>query len=88
MSARVLNLMTDHGRSTVLTAAAATIPKALRETTFALAVDIALADGRLGSLENTLLDELQDLLAIDERLMRTIVDVMCIKNRASGRPDP
>jgi tellurite resistance protein len=88
VATQVLNMMTDRGRSIVLSAAAATIPKGLRETAFSLAVDIALADGRLGSRENALLDELQHLLEINDQRTRTIVDVISIKNRASGPPDP
>ena len=82
-----LNLIADHGLPAVLIACAEAIPAELRATTFALAIDLALADGRLGSRENTLIDQLQRALRIDGDLARKIIDVLFIKNRASGRPD-
>jgi tellurite resistance protein len=87
LRARAINLIADHGLPAVLTACADAIPADLRPTTFALAVDLALADGRLGSRENTLIDQLHRALRIDDGLARKIVDVLLIKNRASGRPD-
>jgi tellurite resistance protein len=87
VTTRALNLITDHGLPAVLTACAEAIPAELRATTFALAIDLALADGRLGSRENTLIDHLQQALRIDGGLARKIIEVLLIKNRASGRPD-
>jgi hypothetical protein len=62
-------------------------PVDLRATTFALAVDLVLADGRLGTRESTFIDQLQAALRIEYALGRKILDVLLIKNRASGRPD-
>jgi tellurite resistance protein len=87
VTTRALNLITDHGLPAVLAACADAIPAELRATTFALAMDLALADGRLGSRENTLIDQLQRALQIDDDLARQIIEVLLIKNRASGRPD-
>jgi tellurite resistance protein len=84
---RTLNLIADHGLPAVLTACAEAIPAELRATTFALAIDLTLADGRLGSRENTLIDQLQQALRIEDDLARKIIEVLLIKNRASGRPD-
>ena len=63
------------------------IPPDLRATTFALAVDLTLADGRLGSSETAFIDQLQTALQIEGELARRIFDVLLIKNRASGPPD-
>ena len=41
----------------------------------------------LSHSENALVDTLQSALRIDGDLARKIVDVLLIKNRASGRPD-
>jgi hypothetical protein len=87
LRARAINLITDHGLPAVLAPCADAIPADLRPTTFALAIDLILADGRLGSREITLIDELQRALRIDDDLARKIVEVLLIKNRASGRPD-
>jgi hypothetical protein len=59
----------------------------LQATTFALAVDLVLADGRLGSRESTFIDQLRAALRLDGEAARTILDVLLVKNRASGRPD-
>jgi tellurite resistance protein len=87
VTTRALNLIADHGLPVVLAACAEAIPAELRPTTFALAMDLALADGRLGSRENALIDQLQRALRIDDDLARKIIEVLLIKNRASGRPD-
>ena len=84
---RALNLLADHGLPAVLSACAEVVPADLRATVFALAVDLALADGRLGTHENALIDQLQSTLWIEGELARKIVDVLLIKNRASGPPD-
>ena len=63
------------------------IPVALHATAFALAIDLMLADGRLGSRESTLIDQLQSAFRIEGELARKIVDVLVIKNRAGGQPD-
>jgi hypothetical protein len=78
---------TDRGLPAVLDACAQAIPAELRATAFALAIDLMLADGRLGSRESTLIDQLQRALQIEGALARKIVDVLLIKNRAGGRPD-
>lgn len=82
-----LNLIATHGLPSVLKASADAIPPDLRATTFAVAVDLVLADGRLGNRESTFIDRLQTALQIEGKLARKIVDVLLIKNRASGHPD-
>jgi tellurite resistance protein len=84
---RALNLLADHGLPAVLSACAEAIPADLRATAFALAVDLALADGRLGTRESALIDQLQSTLRIEGNLARKVIDVLLIKNRASGAPD-
>jgi hypothetical protein len=68
-------------------ASAGVIAPDLRAPTFALAVDVVLADGRLDGQENSFIDQLQTALQIEGDLVRQILDVLLIKNRASGRPD-
>lgn len=84
---RGLDLIATQDLPAVLKASADAIPLDLCATTFALAVDLVLADGRLGSVENTFIDQLQTALQIDGELARKILDVLLIKNRASGWPD-
>ncbi|MBI3046694.1 MAG: hypothetical protein HYY76_00130 [Acidobacteria bacterium] len=84
---RGLDLIAEHGLRAVLRAGADAIPDEFRATTFALAIDVVLADGRLGSRENTFIDQLQSALQVEADLARKITEVLLIKNRASGRPD-
>lgn len=86
-TSRALNLLADHGLPAVLSACAEAIPAHLLATTFALAVDVALADGRLGTRESALIDQLQSTLRIEGELARKIIDVLLIKNRGGGAPD-
>jgi hypothetical protein len=83
---RALNLLADHGLPAVLSACAEAIPGDLRAT-FALAVDLALADGRLRTRDSAQIDQLQGTLRIERELARNIVDVLLIKNRANVAPD-
>jgi hypothetical protein len=53
----------------------------LRATTFALAADLALADGRIGDREKMFIDELQTVLQVDEATAVKIIEVLLIKNR-------
>jgi uncharacterized tellurite resistance protein B-like protein len=84
---RGFDLIAAHGLPAVLKASADALAPDMRATIFALAVDLVLADGRLGSRENAFIDQMQTALQIQEALARKIVDVLLIKNRASGRPD-
>ena len=85
---RAISLIAEHGLPAVFSACAKAISVEWHATTFALAMDLVLADGRLGDRESACVDTLQSALQIDGDLARTIVDVLLIKNRASGRPDP
>jgi hypothetical protein len=78
---RAIALLSDHGLPAILTGCAKAIPSDLRATTFALATDLVLADGRIGDKEKAFIDELQTLLQIDEATAVKIVEVLLIKNR-------
>jgi uncharacterized tellurite resistance protein B-like protein len=78
---RAIALLTEHGLPAILTGCAKVVPLDLRATTFALAVDLTLADGRIGDQEKAFIDELQTVLQIDEATAVKIVEVLLIKNR-------
>lgn len=80
LAERAIGLLTDYGLAAVLTGCAKAIPANLRPTTFALATDLVLADGRIGDREKAFIDELQVVLGIDDATALKIVDVMLIKN--------
>lgn len=54
----------------------------LKLTSFACAVDIALADGVLEEEEKAIINQLAEALAIPERTAISIIEVMIIKNKA------
>ena len=78
---RAIVLLTEHGLPAILTGCAKVIPSDLRPTVFALATDLALADGRIGDREKVFIDELQAVLQIDQATAVKIVEVLLIKNR-------
>jgi hypothetical protein len=81
LASRAITLLTEHGLPSILTGCAKVIPSDLRPTVFALATDLALADGRIGDREKSFIDELQAVLQIDEATAVKIVEVLLIKNR-------
>jgi hypothetical protein len=78
---RAVALLTEYGLPAILTGCAKVIPLDLRPTAFALATDLALADGRIGDREKAFIDELQVVLRIDDDTAARIIEVMMIKNR-------
>ena len=78
---RAIVLLTEHGLPAILTGCAKVIPSDLRPTVFALATDLALADGRIGDREKVFIDELQAVLQIDQATAVKIIEVLLIKNR-------
>jgi hypothetical protein len=77
---RAIVLLTEYGLPAILTGCARVIPSDLRPTVFALATDLALADGRMSDRERAFIDELQIVLGIDDATTAKIVDVLLIKN--------
>ena len=70
----------DQGIENVVGAAAAAVPKEIGATTFAVAVDLMLADGELTANERRFADELRGLLNVDGEMAAKIVDVLTVKN--------
>ncbi len=57
------------------------LPEKLRQTAFAVAVDIVLADSTVNREEKDFLYELQKKLGLDTKLATKIIEVIRIKNR-------
>lgn len=70
----------EHGTDHVVREAAATIPRELAATTFAVAVDLMLSDGRLTANEQRFADELRGMLNVGHEMAAKIFDVLTIKN--------
>jgi uncharacterized tellurite resistance protein B-like protein len=77
---RVLELFKSHGAEAVVTLAARVLPAELRAPTFAIAVDLVLADGEASTEERRFIDGLQELLQIPDEEASKIVDVIIVKN--------
>jgi tellurite resistance protein len=80
--ARVRALIEKHGASPIIHAAARTIPKRLRQTAYAVAADLVLADGRMEALERRFLAALAADLGLERNGARNILDVIRLKNSA------
>ncbi|MBD2670085.1 tellurite resistance TerB family protein [Arthrospira platensis FACHB-439] len=78
---RLLTEIKTHGYNTLLKSAIAVLPKELRETAFAIATDITLADGEITKEEEDLLNDLYSYLDLSEEMATKIIDVMMIKNQ-------
>jgi tellurite resistance protein len=77
---RALNQVSQDGEQAMRRAAAALSP-ALRETAFAFACDMVLADGVLASSEERFVEQLAETLELAPALARAIVQVTLIRNR-------
>lgn len=78
---KLVKILNHEGVSGLVAVAKSSLPESLRESAFACAVDIALADGKVKDSERALLDELRGVLEISENIANMIMQVMEIKNR-------
>jgi len=77
----LIGIIRRQGVGPLVNMARASLPTELRQTAFACAVDIALADGVIEQDEQNLLEELQKVLEVPENIALNIIQVMIIKNR-------
>lgn len=68
------------GSDAIVRASEALTPP-LRETAFAFAVEIVMADGHVGRQEEAFIDQLAKLLEIDEGLARAVIGVTAVRSR-------
>ncbi|MBD2180285.1 MULTISPECIES: tellurite resistance TerB family protein [Oscillatoriophycideae] len=78
---RLLGILQREGPETLFNAAMSTLPDELKDTAFAVATDIVLADGEVTEEEEKLLNDLYRALEITEETAVKIIDVMLIKNK-------
>jgi tellurite resistance protein len=79
-----LQIIRREGVGNIVDAAKRCLNKDMRETAFALAVDIILADGVVEQKEKEFLEKLQEVLGLAPELAKKIVEVMIIKNKEAG----
>ncbi|MEQ8785239.1 MAG: tellurite resistance TerB family protein [Pirellulaceae bacterium] len=78
---RLLGVLKRGGPGKLVEMSVPAVPPELRETVFANACDIVLADGIVEPDEKAFIDDLLLKLEIDANRARTIVQVMVYKNR-------
>lgn len=79
---RPFDLLRKGGPSELIRRASPALPKELRESAFAVAVDIAFSDGTVQDEEKQLIENLQREFGISDDLAMQTVNVMIMKNTA------
>jgi tellurite resistance protein len=77
----LLKFLNKDGPLKLVDRCAKALPEGLRQTAFANACDIVLADGTVEDEEKDFLDYLQKALELDGDIALNIVEVMIIKNK-------
>lgn len=78
---RAVNTLRKDGPSPLVAAAKETLPPDLRDTAFAVAADLVLADGVVEEKEKKFLEELQKAMGVPDDVALKITEVLVIKNR-------
>lgn len=79
---KLFKILKKDGAGALVKASTDTLSDDLKLTSFACAVDIALADGVLEEEEKAIINQLAEALSIPEKTAISIIEVMIIKNRA------
>lgn len=75
-------LLAKDGEAGFLARVAAAIRPDMRPTAFCLGADLVLADGEVATEERAFVERLRAAMGVEERLARSIVDVLRLRNRA------
>lgn len=78
---KLFGILRRDGIAVLLDTAKSSLPFELRESAFAIATDLILADGTVTPEEEAFLNDLCRVLEINQTLALKIVEVMMIKNR-------
>lgn len=78
---RLLGLLRKGGHEKLVSKCVPVVPEELRETVFANAVDVVMANGSVDDDEREFINDLKTRLELDDDRARTIVKVMVYKNR-------
>lgn len=81
MLKKISNVLRKQGAEAVLSKAAEPLTPEQKETAFALATDMAFADGSVQPQEKVLLEKIQKQLGVSDALAMKIVEVIMIRNR-------
>lgn len=78
---KLFGILRRDGVAVLLNAAKSSLPFELRDSAFAIATDLVLADGTVTSEEEAFLSDLCRVLEINQAMALKIIEVMIIKNR-------
>jgi tellurite resistance protein len=78
---KLVGIIKKQGLDALVTMAKEGLPQDMRETAFAVAADLALADGEIAKEEKDILTKLQISLGLSEDKAVNIIEVMLIKNK-------
>lgn len=79
---KIFRILRNEGPAALVEASVKGIPEDLKLTSFACAVDIALADGVVEDEEKDVINQLAEALDIPEQTAVQIIEVLIIKNKA------
>jgi tellurite resistance protein len=78
---KLVGVIKKQGIDGLINQAKESLPQEMRETAFAVATDLALADGEIANQEKDILTKIQQALGIPEDKAVNIIEVMLIKNK-------
>ena len=78
---KLINIIKKKGMDALVVMAKESLPEDMKATAFAVATDLALADGEIAEEEKKLLTKIQQSLEIPEDEAVKIIEVMLIKNK-------
>ncbi len=78
---KTVDTLKKQGPSPLIAGAKETLPAELRDTAFATAADLVLADGVVEDAEKKFLEDLQKAMGVSDDVALKITEVMVIKNR-------
>lgn len=79
---KLVKIIKNDGVEALVEKSRDSLPYELRETAFAVAIDLALADGHLDNSEKDILTKIQQHLGISDDVATKIIDVILVKNKS------
>jgi tellurite resistance protein len=78
---KLINIIQKQGFDALLKMANEGLPADLKESAFAVAIDLVFADGDVDATEQAIMTKIQQMMGIQEAQAMKIIEVMSIKNK-------
>ncbi|MGD0818674.1 MAG: tellurite resistance TerB family protein [Methanomassiliicoccales archaeon] len=78
---KLINIVQRQGFDVLIKMSNESLPADLKETAFAVAIDLVFADGDVDDTEQKLMTKIQQMMGIPEAQAIKIIEVMMIKNK-------